>query len=339
MFKAAHIILAAVALAAVYQVWVWICVGIWAADYIVRFLRIIWINVIRRSAADAIASFDQDANIIRLRVSAPSGVSRQTPGQYYFVSVVGWHFWQNHPFTVAGRSDGVANTTSPVKAIEKEYAGNASPTGAAAPDVESLSDRPNMTFMIRPRSGMTRRLRELLCKNGGSGPQKLKLVLEGPYGTAANVERYQRLLFIAGGTGITAVMPYIRGLLEDDPGRRGRPTVRLVWAAPQEKFIRLVVEQHLGSLQRTCSLEKLELDFYVTSSKVGAEKSHDLQCKYARPDIDALVQQFVQQTADGIAGVFVCGPGRMADDARKAVVRHAKATSGHVDLFEETYEW
>ncbi|KAG5915508.1 hypothetical protein E4U42_008015 [Claviceps africana] len=350
IFKAAHVILAAIALVAVYghvrtvftgmyRVWVWVCVGIWAADYMVRFLRIIWVNIIRRSATDAIASFDPDSNIISLRVAAPAGTARQTPGQYYFVAVGGWHFWQNHPFSVAGRSNGVADAARLERKSDKPSAGKGGPTVTTNLDVESLSDKPNMTFMIRPRSGMTRRLRELLCKNGESEPQKLKLVLEGPYGTAANVERYQHLLFIAGGTGITAVMPYIRLLLDDDTNRGERPSVRLVWAAPQANFIRRVVEEDLGSPQNTCSRKDLELDLYVTSSNADGEKSHNLQCKYARPDIDALVRQFVQQKADGRAAVFVCGPGRMADDARAAVVRHAKATSGHVDLFEEIYEW
>ncbi|KAG5981225.1 hypothetical protein E4U55_003184 [Claviceps digitariae] len=363
IFKAAHIILAAVVLAALYEhvkttftgmyrLWVWICVGIWAADYVVRFLRIAWVNMIRRSAADAVASFDADSNIIKLRVAvagahASPGAARQTPGQYYFVSFGGWrHFWQSHPFSVAGRSNGVASTVclEMNHAHQKASTGTVSQTSTTAPDLESLSDRPNMTLMIRPRNGMTRRLRDLLSRGGGSGPQKLKVVLEGPYGTAANVKHYRHVLFIAGGTGITAVLPYIRMLLEDDPGREERPatTVRLVWADPQEKFIRQVVEEDLGYLQGgTCPVDRFSSDLYVTSPMGEEQKSHMIQCKYARPDVDALVRQFVQQTAGGggRAAVFVCGPGSMADEARAAVVGYAKAAAGQVDLFEEIYEW
>ncbi|KAG6001480.1 hypothetical protein E4U21_004288 [Claviceps maximensis] len=363
IFKAAHIVLAAVALAAIYEyvnivtvatrsghvktlftgmyrVWVWVCVGIWAADYVVRFLRIAWIHLIRRTPADAIASFSPDSNIIKLRVASPSGTSQQTPGQYYFVSFGGWrYFWQSHPFSVAGRCNGVANTAELVANPEKASRSSESPTSSTASDVESLCDRPNLTFMIRPRNGMTRRLRDLLRGTGGSGSQKLKVVLEGPYGTPANLERYRHILFLTGGTGITAVLPYMRMLLEDGPGREERPTVQFVWADSQEKFIRQVVEDHLCHLQSACPVDKLTLELYVTSLDGDEEKSHNFPCKYTRPDIDTLVQQFVQQTAGENAAVFVCGPGKMADDARAAFLRHAKAASGHVDLFEEIYEW
>ncbi|KAG6011683.1 hypothetical protein E4U43_008183 [Claviceps pusilla] len=354
IFKAAHIILAAVALAALYghvktlftgmyRVWVWVCVGIWAADYVVRFLRMSWINVLGRRPVDAVANYCPDSNIIKLHVSAPSSASRRTPGQYYFVSFGGWrYFWQSHPFSVAARSSSVTSTALLETDPKQESTATVGQTSESTLDVESLSDKPDITFMIRPRNGMTRRLRDLLINNSGTGSQKLKVMLEGPYGIAADVERYDDLLFIAGGTGITAVLPYMRMLLEDGPGREATPAVRLVWADPQEEFIRKVVAEDLDRLQGTCGVEKLSLDLYVTSSIESEQKPHKFQCKFSRPDIDALVRQFVQQKQQTVgrrAAVFVCGPGRMADDARAAVVRHAKATSGHVDLFEEIYEW
>lgn len=302
-----------------------------------------WINVLGRRPADAVASFSPDSNIIKLRVSAPSSASRRTAGQYYFVSFGGWrYFWQSHPFSVAARSSSVASTAHLETNPKPEPTVTVGQTSESTLDLESLSDKPSITFMIRPRNGMTRHLQDLLSNNSGTGSQKLKVVLEGPYGIAADVERYDDLLFIAGGTGITAVLPYIRLLLEDDPGREATPAIRLVWADPQEEFIRKVVAEDLDRLQGTCAVEKLSLDLYVTSSIESEQKPHKLQCKFSRPDIDALVQQFVQQKQQTVgrrAAVFVCGPGRMADDARTAVVRHAKATSGHVDLFEEIYEW
>ncbi|KAG6193290.1 hypothetical protein E4U10_003764 [Claviceps purpurea] len=349
IFKAAHIILAAVALAALYEhikdlftgmykLWVWICVGIWAGDYVVRFMRIIWVNAIRRKTTDAIASFSKDTGVIRLSVACASGGRGQIPGQYYFISFCGLRCWQSHPFSVAGRSDGITNTTRFEGTLEKGSANNASPTITAL-DLESLSEKPNITFMIRPRNGVTGRLREMLSKNGDSAPQKLKVVLEGPYGVAANVEHYNHLLFIVGGSGITAVLPYLRMLQEKDLGHEERPTVQLVWSNPQQEFMRQVIEQDLGYLQGTCSADKLTLDLYVTSSGGDEKQSQKFPCRYARPDIDALVQQFVQQASGEKAAVFVCGPGKMADNARAAVIRSGKSISGDVDLFEEMYEW
>ncbi|KAG6058201.1 hypothetical protein E4U17_000289 [Claviceps sp. LM77 group G4] len=349
IFKAAHIILAAVALAALYEhikdlftgmykLWVWICVGIWAGEYVVRFLRIIWLNIIRRKTADAIASFSQDTGVIRLSVACASGGRGQTPGQYYFISFCALRCWQSHPFSVAARSEGMTNTMHFKGTPEKVSAGNASPTITAL-DLESLSEKPNITFMIRPRNGMTGRLREMLSKNGDSAPQKIKVVLEGPYGTAANVEHYNHLLFIVGGSGITAVLPYLRMLQEKGLSHEERPTVQLVWSDPRQEFMRQVIEQDLGYLQGTCSADKLTLDLYVTSSAGDEKQSQKFPCRYARPDIDALVQQFVQQGAGEKAAVFVCGPGKMADNARAAVIRSGKSISGDVDLFEEMYEW
>lgn len=102
VFKTTHVVLAAVALAAVYQYviryiscrptlfqhsklplrhvktifngmykfCVCVCVGIWAADYMCRFLRIVWMNLIRNYAADAVANFSEEAGIISLLVTS-----------------------------------------------------------------------------------------------------------------------------------------------------------------------------------------------------------------------------------------------------------------------------
>lgn len=62
-----------------------------------------------------------------------------------------------------------------------------------------------MVFVCRTRDGMT----NMLAKHLASSPDGTKEVLmsvEGPYGHAMDVEQYNEVLLVAGGSGITHCM-------------------------------------------------------------------------------------------------------------------------------------
>jgi hypothetical protein len=92
---------------------------------------------------------------------------------------------------------------------------------------------------------------------------------------------------------------------------------------------------------------KLRQDFYVTSGVSSSDSSDQdveknrptgaIQFNPSKPDITALVENFARE-AEGCAAVFVCGPAKMSDETRLAVIQQVKK-GRNVELFEEMYGW
>ncbi|EGX96137.1 ferric-chelate reductase [Cordyceps militaris CM01] len=362
LFKIAHIAMGIVFLANYwdhikekfggdYRVWTWVCVGIWASDYFFRIVRIIWLNFNAFIGKDrhAIASYSEDTGMIRLQVHASGTHSHQSPGTYYHLHFGGWRIWENHPFSLAGSSAEEVREAAPVEtadAEKKNVVVRTQPQGK-----ELLGGQSYKTFLIRPRNGFTRRLRDSIIKQDQAGLSRLRVVLEGPYGTGANMSSFNEMLFIAGGSGITAILPYIRRLFEDAAQDAPcPPRVRLVWAVRRAGFARDVLANDLRLVEAAASLQ---VDIYVTSGSgdgdgSAAEKGDsdntstdmvDGRFAYRKPVVGDVVRDFVGGMETNRAAVFVCGPARMADETRAAVRREADSSAKDVELFEEMYGW
>ncbi|RFU73113.1 hypothetical protein TARUN_9155 [Trichoderma arundinaceum] len=358
-FKASHITLTAVFLAALfyhikdqfrgmYKVWVWACVGLWAGDHFLRLLRVLAMNykTFLGKGSLALASYSEETGMIRLQVKPSMNSSRQTPGTYYFVYFPRWRFWETHPFTLAGRSKQIDDIptygSSSDQPSDKE-------TGTQSPRVTELSTERSdsyMTFMIRPRDGMTRRLRDQLVSKSESGPLRVRVFLEGPYGTPARLDHFDDVLFIAGGSGITTVLPYLRMFFEDQKSQTP-PNVRLAWVVRDEGFVRDVLANDLRVTEGSAlAASRLNMEFYITSetpsptpkAEEAGDSTSDPRFKKMRPDIHAMVDSFVTQS-QGKTAVFVCGPAEIADTTRQAVIRQTRKVHIDVELFEEMFVW
>lgn len=294
----------------------------------------------------ALASYSEETGMIRLQVKPSINCSRQTPGTYYFVYFPGMRFWESHPFTLAGRSKQLDDMPTYNSSSDQPNEKN---TGTQSPRVTELPSESGdsyLTFMIRPRDGMTRRLRDKLVSKSESGPLRVRVLLEGPYGTPARLDHFDDVLFIAGGSGITTVLPYLRMFFEDQKqSQPPPPNVRLVWVVRHEGFVRDVLANDLRAIEGAA---KLNMEFYVTSegSNSSTPKTEEAGDsipdprfkKSRRPDIHATVDDFVTQS-QGKTAVFVCGPAEIADTTRQAVIRQTKKAHIDVELFEEMFVW
>ncbi|KAH6606105.1 hypothetical protein Trco_005258 [Trichoderma cornu-damae] len=359
LFKASHVTLTAVFLAAlfyhvkgqfrgIYKVWVWVCVGLWVGDHFLRLMRVLAMNykTFLGKGSLALVSYSEEAGMIRLQVQPSINSSRQTPGTYYFVYMPGWRVWESHPFTLAGRSNQIDSiplyNSSSAQPSDKEE-------GARSPRVIELSPEQGnsyMTFMIRPRDGMTRRLRDRLMSKGESGPLRIRVLLEGPYGAPALLDHFDDVLFIAGGSGITTVLPYLRMFFEDQKPQ-APPNVRLAWVVRDEGFVRDVLANDLRITEGSpLAASKLNMEFYITSktpsstppAKDAGDSLSDPRFKRERPDIHVVVDSFVTQS-QGKTAVFVCGPAEIADSTRQAVIQQMRKAHTDVELFEEMFVW
>lgn len=295
----------------------------------------------------ALASYSEETGMIRLQVKPSINCSRQTPGTYYFVYFAGLRFWESHPFTLAGRSKQIDDVPSYGSSSDQP---SDKETGTQSPRVTELSSEPGdsyMTFMIRPRDGMTRRLRDQLVSKSESGPLRARVFLEGPYGTPARLDHFDDVLFIAGGSGITTVIPYLRMFFEDQQKSQTPPNIRLAWVVRDEGFVRDVLANDLRVTEGSAlAASKLNMEFYITSESPSptpkAEEAgnglSDPRFKKMRPDIHSMVDNFVTHS-QGKTAVFVCGPAEIADTARQAVITQTRKVHIDVELFEEMFVW
>jgi NAD(P)H-flavin reductase len=109
-------------------------------------------------------------------------------------SVSFWSFPQTHPFTVVS------------------WAATAQGT---------------LDLLIEPRSGLTRELLDHAKRGYTIDPI---VMFSGPHGMDLAIDKYESILMVASGFGITAFLPYLKKLIHDYNAREGRARrIHVVW--------------------------------------------------------------------------------------------------------------
>lgn len=197
-----------------YCYWIYAVSAVWAFDRVARALRI-WIVGLRRST---ITELDSEAGYVRIDV--PDIRWSLTPGRHaylYFPILSKWTPWESHPFSIMPtvllspssykNKSGAAQTSRSLGRSDSSEHSDADVEKSSAV-VQSHSSTQNerqpvgLTFFIKKGTGFTKRLQ---------AHQKLLTLIEGPYpnNSSGEVLLCDRLLLIAGGIGITAIVPFI----------------------------------------------------------------------------------------------------------------------------------
>ncbi|KAK2754252.1 hypothetical protein FQN54_007131 [Arachnomyces sp. PD_36] len=205
-----------------YEPYLWPILAIWCFDRFARLARLVCCNVYvqlnRREflSTNSVISYSKGADILRLEVFPGSPLVHPQPGQHYYLyQPRKWGFYENHPFTlgswvvVDGESEenpwpNIRNTVSCSRSSFPELSGG-------------LASSYKFTFWIRPFDGWTRRLRHECCKTPDKTVSNARFLIEGPYGSRVPVYSYENVIFIAGGTGIAAALPYIQDIRRRSP--------------------------------------------------------------------------------------------------------------------------
>ena len=320
-----------------YDALFWIPAFIWVFDRAMRLLRVIIYNPGRWSAT-ALASYSQSANIIRLSIPIDKALYKPRSGNYFYLTVLDdKRFWESHPFTVASVSGEL-----PQKAeFSDENEGvpllapatNPSEAGDAGLDVESKKQ--HMTFLIRPYNGFSGRLRDTLVDEQLTAAP-LRVLVDGPYGHTQRLHQYQRVLFIAGGSGVVVALSYLNTLCQET---KTLSTVELHWAVREPGFARDVLATEA---KEAITTGRLSVHLYVSSQlnslNIG-EVPSQVEQHIGRPNIHSIVLSAASGAQGGNLAVVACGPARMADDSRLAVVDALREGNHHIDYFEESFTW
>ena len=171
------------------------------------------------------------------------------PGQHFYLRFPSLSPLDNHPFTIA-------NIPSSLDKGE---------TGVMQ----------RATFFARPHSGFTCKLASFARVNVDTNEA---VWLEGPYGgiTRDIVRRCDCLVLIAGGSGITACLPWLLHCTQAMAANQGAlRRVKLIWIVREQAHTEWIVEELDTAKNAINGDERLELTFYVTRSSSGRTQTVD----------------------------------------------------------------
>lgn len=260
--------------------YLWATVGVWAFSILARFLTKLKSNNLNGAEA-RIEEVDEGM----LKMSIKTKEVSWKPGQHVFLRFPELSLLDNHPFTIASSFNGTyledsnGNTTAEL-----------------------------MKFLIRPYDGVTRKL----AKHAGTST---KAYIDGPYGSHEKLaDRYENVILVAGGSGISAMLPHL-SYLARKLGKRSCVTkkVTLIWAvktAGALKWIEEDLEEILemapeGSVHIeyfvTCEKSSGQLDEKEEESSIGLKKGveahtrrHNLgKGKFGRPDFASMIPEIL----------------------------------------------
>lgn len=303
-----------------------------------------------------LVAYNSDTDIIRITVTPSFHLKPRAGLHYYLYLPTMLKAMGNHPFTMATWT--MAGTRNPRTSIvdqtmltgqEKEI----SPAVRATEEevssesngsLDNVARSTQLHFVIRPYKGLTARLRDEVLKSG-KGVKEYTGFIEGPYGESHPVLDYNTILFIAGGSGIAAVLPYMQEFLQSQTvGTKVTKRVHIIWAARQQAFVRDVLDRELVT---AATNPEVKLDLFVTgqSPKIVKDNTIDLDridadvgMRYERPAIGKILRKEVSE-AVGTVAFLVCGPAGLADDARQAAVQVVGDGFNGLGYYEEYFGW
>ncbi|GLB41559.1 putative FAD-binding domain containing protein [Lyophyllum shimeji] len=252
-----------------------------------------------------------------VRVRIPTKTLNWAPGQSYFVRFLdlGVHALTSHPFTVT-----------------------------------SLPSSSVLEFHVRVREGTTARLASF-AESGKTSA----VMLDGPYGGVhGSLGAYDRVVLLAGGSGVSFTVPLLLDLLKGLAEKRVRTKhIHFLWAVPRAESLSCYSDL-LNSALKDAPEGTVTVSLYVTrtsrplspssESSANAEESKPAsKTRMERPNL----REFVRAAcaAGGTVGVATCGPDSFSLDVRNAVagceldIVRGRSSCTDVFLHTEAYSW
>ncbi|KAI0675049.1 ferric reductase NAD binding domain-containing protein [Trametes maxima] len=298
----------------------WATAALYGVSWLVRLGRTLY-NGLRSDA-----SFEAlPENMVKITI--PTKLSWR-PGQHFFIRFLdlGIHAASSHPFTVATL-----------------------PAGGA----EAKDGRREIEVYARVHGGITRRL-AALCDSGRL--RSSRVLLDGPYGgVEGDLKAYDRVLLLAGGSGVTFVVPLlldiVRGFAE---GKAVCQKIHLVWAVRTSDALTWFEDVLSSAIKAAPQGLSVSISYYVTDLETVEDDTSSKSEKSAlsegavtrfngRPALKDIVSSICDE--EGAVGIATCGPdsftldvGNAVYDCELAILRD-KARCSEVYLHHESYSW
>lgn len=247
------------------KVWVWLPVGFFAFDRLLRAMRLLRLNLTpfqcRARKADGIwansASFSPlRGGATRITINKPAFVWR--PGQHVFLSCHSVVPLQSHPFTIA-----------------------------------SLASDEKLELLVKAQQGGTKAFLNHAIRNGdlptttqGDLADSRRVCIEGPYGRMRSLGQFDSVILFAGSTGATFTVPHMRHLVQSWQSTLSKGTltrrIRFVWVIKSRDQLDWFQDQLDQVIEMTTSYrtsrrkdeKQVDMSIYVTcDEELVAEKS------------------------------------------------------------------
>ncbi|KAF4980374.1 hypothetical protein FZEAL_3604 [Fusarium zealandicum] len=319
-----------------FDIWLYISMAVWSFERLLRIVR-----VGKRGIKKAYITYVDEEYI---RIDVP-GVSCHGYCYAYFPTI-SWRMWENHPFSVLGCNPGHPGADEQTSHSDSEGPTLSSPTSISFPisvgdaankesgiisttraiAVRSNGRKPGITFFVRTHSGLTKKLRNRVGNQAG-----IPILIEGTYGHEGKTYlqgndghfsptvEYPNVLCIAGGVGITAVVPALDSSLSL---YAPMGTTKLYWGIRNRGLVDAVKSMLVGVGE-------------VTDTKWGHIEPHI--SIGSRMNVRQILEEELGHATGGTT-VIACGPLAMCDDIRytcAAMARHGTV----VRYMEETGTW
>lgn len=225
---------------------------LWAVDRAIRLFRT-WLihrkivgesKGLFRPAQATVTLFpnETDGDIVRLDIT-----KTQTPwhvGQHFYMCFAEGNIWQSHPFTPLNFPEGAADSTV------------------------------CQSYVFRAKGGETRKISDLVkAKEKTSEKTSTPVILTGPYGEnmMQGLSPTDNVLCVAGGTGITYVLPVVIGLARcQDINRK----VELIWFVRHRADVDWI-RPELEALEATDTSIGLKIRIFTTRDTQDDDSADD----------------------------------------------------------------
>ncbi|KAH9229315.1 hypothetical protein K456DRAFT_1844884 [Colletotrichum gloeosporioides 23] len=267
----------------------------------------------------------EDGDVVRLDFAHPHDAWHI--GQHFYLCFSESSIWQSHPFT---------------------------PLNAPL----TVDGKTKHSYIFRAKGGETRKVAEIAARKLAalSGDKEhaaptTPVILTGPYGDPIirNITSDVNILCVAGGTGVTYVLPALISLKRHSGNSRKLELVWVVrhmsdvaWINPEldaletsdgpKVVIRIFATRDARSQPPSRSSKAIEASESGSTSEDAAgsdEKQAQVLSRVVtemtsgeasgHPQLDTIVRNFVDNTASGRTAVFASGPGGLMSDMRVAV--------------------
>lgn len=287
-----------------YEFWLYAAFAVWFFERGARVARLLK-NGMRRAKVTQVTE-----EIVRIDIKGIRWDAR--PGQHiyaYFPTLNPLRPWENHPFSVVPSAllhprnhrsahAGSSPSSEHEATVDIEKTGTSTVIRARASSSPRATDTSGITLYIRKSLGLTKLL---------DTHTSLLTFLDGPYfnNSTAAILRTDRLVLIAGGIGITAILPFLSH----------HPNISLYWSVKASS-------QGLVEDLQSVLKETREKDVRVGD----------------RLDVEGLLGREENEGWKRI-GVVVCGPGGLCDEVRSVVIKRAKQGNADWELDVEAFSW
>ncbi|GAA5860738.1 hypothetical protein JCM8547_005519 [Rhodosporidiobolus lusitaniae] len=238
-------------------------IALWAFERLLRLLQFFSLNLLlkldaKKPLVKARATLVHGAIVLRV----PNKKGNWGAGQHAYIGFPSFSkvCWQSHPFSIA-------NVPS------SSFLPSPSPS---SPSPSCASPENEMLFILRVQRGMTTRLAQRLSRCEDS-TEEVWVAVEGPYGGARReVGRYEEVVLVAAGSGITHVMSVLADAIQKVQAGESRTTsIHLIWIIQHVEQSSWLVSHltHLAALSMSLPNLTLHITFHPTRGRLTPQLS------------------------------------------------------------------